>query len=219
MRTSLRILLWLIPVGLISGLALWAYTQRATISELREQVRSQQDSLNELDRLRAENKQAQSLKNQQAELERLRESHTELLRLRNETRLLREQLKELDTLRAANAQLLQAVQGTPNLQSNQLAMVTAARRRGSILGIAVRSTTDPQPGGAIVTSVDANSPVAQSGLKAGDLIYAIDGRVIANAGQLQTEMLTKQPGETVVLDVLRDNAQHRFNVTTRAWPQ
>lgn len=227
MRTAIRICLWLVLPGAIFGLAFLAHTQRGTISELREQNRVQQESLKELDRLRAENKEAQHLQNQQAELDRLRENHKELLRLRNETRQLREQLKELDTLRAANAQLLQAVQSTPNLQSNQVALITAARRRGAILGIVVRSASDPQPGGApaarasgaVVTSMVANSPVAESGLKVGDLIYGLDGRAIANSGQLQTEMLTKKPGETVVVDVIRDNTPLRLNVKTRAWPE
>jgi len=226
-KAAVRICLWLVLPGAILGLAFLTHTQHKTIAELREQNRVQQENLKEVDRLRAENKEAQSLQNQQAELDRLRENNNELLRLRNETRQLRDQLKELDTLRAANAQLLQAAQNTPNLQPNQAALITAARRRGAILGVVVRSAGDPQPGGApaarasgaVVTSIDAKSPVAESGLKVGDLIYAIDGRVIANSSQLQTEMLTKKPGDTVVVDVLRDNYQYRINVKTRAWPE
>lgn len=226
-RTSLRVLVWLVTLGAMASMAFLMYRQNVTVAELRKQLQVQEENLGELDQLRAANKEAQQLKNQQSELERLRESHTELLRLRNETRQLREQLQEMETLRAANAQLLQAGLGASTLHSNQAALVRAARRRGAILGISARSASEPLPGGApspnasgaIVTSVEANSPVAQSGLKVGDLIYAVDGRVVANLGELQTEMLTKNPGETVVVDVLRGNAQLRFNITTRAWPQ
>lgn len=227
MSAVIRICLCVVPIGGCFGLAFLVHTQRETISELREQNRVQQESLKELDRLVAENQNAQRLQDQQAELDRLRQNNTELLRLRNEMRQLREQLAELDTLRAANAELLQAIQNSPNLPSNQLARVTAVRRRGPILGITVRSASDSQPAGgpggrtsgAVVTSVDAKSPVATSGLKVGDLIFGLDGRPIANSGQLQTEVLTRKPGETVVVDVLRDNTPLRFNVQTRAWPE
>jgi C-terminal processing protease CtpA/Prc len=226
-RLAIRLIISAAFILLVVSLAALGWTQRKTIVTLREQLRVQQGQLRELDRSREEIKAAQHLKNQQGELERLRENNLELLRLRNETRQLREQLAELDTLRAANAELLRAVQSTPNLQSNQLALISAARRRGAILGLVVRSASDPQPGGApagrtsgaVVTSIDANSPVAESGLKVGDLIYALDGRVIANASQLQTEMLTKKPGETVVVYVIRDNTPLRFSVKTRAWPE
>src|SRR5207249_2093340 len=153
--------------------------------------------------------------------DRLRENNRELLRLRNEMRTLREQLREADTLRAANAQLLQAVQSTP-LQTNQIAWVTAARKRGAILGVSTRPANDPvaaRTRGAEVLGVDANSPVADSGLRAGDTIIALDGRPIETSAQLQTEMLTKKPGETVVVDALRDKSVVRFNVKTRAWPE
>jgi C-terminal processing protease CtpA/Prc len=217
-KPAARIGFWLFVTGIFFGLAFLAYTQRKTILDLREQQRASQQQLQELDRLRAENKEAQHLKDQQAELERLRENNNELLRLRNEVRQMREQLGELDTLRAANAQLLQAIQSTPNLASNQVARVTATRRQGAILGITVRPASDSQSGGAIVTGIDANSPVARSGLKVGDVIYGLDGRAIANPGQLQSEMLTTKPGETVVVDVLRDKTPLRINVETRGWP-
>lgn len=218
MITAARIGFWLVVAGIFIGLAFWAHTQRETILSLRKQQRASQQQLHELDRLRAENKEARHLKDQQAELDRLRENNNKLLRLRNEVRQMREQLGELDTLRAANAQLLQAIQSTPHLASNQLARVAATRRQGAILGITVRPASDAQSGGAVVTGIDANSPVAQSGLKVGGLIYGLDGRAIANPGRLQSEMLTTKPGETVVVDVLRDKTPLRINVQTRAWP-
>jgi predicted metalloprotease with PDZ domain len=218
MRAALRIGLGLVLAGGLAGLAFLARTQHQTISELRARLQTQREDLQELDRLREENRAAQRLKDQQSELERLRADNRELLRLRNETRQLREQLAELDTLRAANAELLRAVQSTPNLQSNQLALVTAARRRGAILGIMVQPAGG-RTSGAVVAGLDPNSPVAQSGLQVGDLIYGLDGRAITNSAQLQTEMLTRKPGETVVVDVLRSNTPLRFNVQTRAWPQ
>lgn len=217
MKAAIRICLGLIPTGAIIGLALFTQHQRETNAALREQVRAQQESLKELDRLRAENKAAQHLKNQQAELDQLREGHKELLRLRNETRQLREQLAELDTLRAANARLLQAVQGVPALPSNQAALVMSARKSGSILGITVRPPVSGRAG-AEVTTIDPRSPVASSGLAVGDIIYTIDGRRVQSPGELQSQMLTRKPGEIISVDVLRSETPLRIQVQTRAWP-
>jgi predicted metalloprotease with PDZ domain len=218
MRTVIRLWLCLVLPGAIIGLAFVAHTQRGLISELRVQNRLQQVSLKELDRLRAENQEAQHLQNQQAELARLREDHNELMRLRNETRQLREQLVELEKLRTANARLLQAVQGVPALPSNQAALVMSARKAGSILGVSVKASASGRPG-AEVTWIDPKSPVATSGLAVGDNIYAIDGRRVQTPGDLQSQMLTRKPDETVALDVLRNETPLRIQVQTRAWPQ
>lgn len=203
---------------LLAGLAGLSFTQQQTIARLRGQLGSHQASLAELDRLRKENEEARQLKDQQSEIERLEANTKDLMRLRNENRQLRNQLQDLDSLRTANAQLLQAVQGARSLQSNDLALITAARKQGSILGVAVRPPAAGQAG-VEITAVDPNSPVAGSGLQAGDIIVALDGRPVATPAQLQAEMLTHNPGETVVVDVLRSNAVTRYQVKTRAWPE
>lgn len=218
MKTAIRICLWLIPTGVILGLAFYVQHQHESISALREQVRVQQETLKELDRLREENKAAHHLQNQQTELDQLREGHKELLRLRNETRQLRDQLAELETLRAANARLLQAVQGAPALPSNQAALVMSARKVGSILGVSVKPPASGRAG-AEVTWIDPKSPVATTGLAVGDNIYAIEGQRVQSPGELQSQMLTRKPGELVSLDVLRNETPLRIQVQTRAWPQ
>jgi S1-C subfamily serine protease len=84
----------------------------------------------------------------------------------------------------------------------------------------LRPVTDTQTDpGAFVVGIDANSPVAESGIKAGDVIIGLDGRRIETSGQLQAEMLTRKPGETVVLDVVRGGTTLRFQVKTRGWPE
>jgi C-terminal processing protease CtpA/Prc len=177
----------------------------------------QDEKLQELDRLREENKAAQRLQDQEAELERLRENGKELPRLRNEVTQLRQQLQELEILRAANAQLLQAVQGAA-VQSNQAALVASARKMGAILGVSVRAPADGRAG-VEVLAVVPNSSAATSGLAPGDIIYAVDGQSVQSPAELQAQMLTRKPGETVVLDVLRGETSVRVQVMARAWPQ
>jgi len=145
------------------------------------------------------------------------ETTRELLRLRSEVTQLRKQLAELEALRAANAELLQALQNTPQLSPTQMARVVEARRKGAILGVVIQPAPAGQSG-VLIAGLDPQSPAATSGLQPGDLIYALDGRPIPNAGVLQAEMLTRTPGETVVVDVLRSNTPLRFQVRTRPFP-
>src|SRR5262245_33953896 len=156
-----------------------------------------------------------------SEIEKLREDNKDLLRLRNEVRQLREQAGELDVLRAANTRFLQMLQ-EPGGISNIAASVTAVRKQGSLLGIEIIAT--PPAGtqnyrGALVGTIMPDAPAAQSGLKSGDVIIGLDGRPIGSAAQLQVEMLTRKPGETVLLDVMRGNEVMRVPVQARAWPE
>ncbi|MCX8089871.1 MAG: PDZ domain-containing protein [Verrucomicrobiae bacterium] len=210
---------WVVGTLLLSGgLAALCWTQHKALLAARERLRVQAAALQELEQLRDAARAAQTLTNQQAELERLRESARELLRLRNEVAHLRQLTQELAVLRAANATLLQAVQGVPGLSTGQVAMVMAARKSGSILGITVRPPASGRAG-AEVTGIDPNSPIATSGIAVGDIIYAMDGQRVNSPGDLQALMLTRAPGQTVTLDLLRGESPFRITTQTRAWPQ
>jgi C-terminal processing protease CtpA/Prc len=225
LRSVLRILCWSAGALAFAGLVVLAVVQRNELLRLRAAAQGREADLKELDRLHAEVKEAEKLRNQQVEIQQLREDNKDLFRMRNEIGQLRQQQAEVQELRTANAELLQALQGV-TLNSNQEALVTTARRRGAVLGINAVSADDPQLGpaapryrGAVVMNILPDSPVARSDLKARDIIVRVDGRPIESASQLQAEMLTRKPGESVALDVIRDNAPRRVIVQLRAWPQ
>ena len=218
------IVVWLVALAL-AGLAVVTIVQQGTISRLREHEQGLQGELAELERSRAQTPEAASLTNQEAELDQLRDSTRDLMRLRNEVRQLREQAAEVALLREANARLLGLLQNV-RLSSNEQAVVAAVRKKGAILGIFARSANDPQAGappaasstGVVVIGLDSESPAMQSGLRSGDVIIRLDGRPVDTLAQLQIEMLTKQPGETVMLDVVRNNEVLRIPVKSRAMP-
>lgn len=69
--------------------------------------------------------------------------------------------------------------------------------------------------GLLVTSVTADGPAAKAGIKAGDVITALDGEKIEGAGDLSRALNKKKEGD-VTLTVVRDKSQRTFTVTPKA---
>jgi serine protease Do len=67
-------------------------------------------------------------------------------------------------------------------------------------------------GGVLITSVTENSPAAKAGLKAGDVITAVDGEKVDSSGDLTRAINKKQEGE-ISLTILRDRNSRTVNLT------
>src|SRR5207237_10369752 len=72
-------------------------------------------------------------------------------------------------------------------------------------------------GGVLITSVTENSPAAKAGLKAGDVITAIDGEKVTSSGDL-TRAINKKDDGTVTLTVVHDHATRTVTVTPEKNP-
>jgi len=95
-------------------------------------------------------------------------------------------------------------------------IVAELRETGEItrgwLGVSVQPVTGdlaqgldlPEDRGALVGSVVKGSPAAGAGLKSGDVVVALDGEPIADAGQLAWKISQRDPGETVEVRIWRD---------------
>jgi len=70
--------------------------------------------------------------------------------------------------------------------------------------------------GAVVTQVEPDSPGAKAGLKVGDVIIAVNGEKVSDAGQLQVEVSQQRPGTTLKLEVARDGSHNTLPVTLEA---
>jgi membrane-associated protease RseP (regulator of RpoE activity) len=71
--------------------------------------------------------------------------------------------------------------------------------------------------GVLVTSVMDDSPAAKAGLKAGDVITAIDGEKVEDAGDLAQGINKKKDGD-VTLTVIRNKNQRTITVTPKEEP-
>jgi S1-C subfamily serine protease len=67
-------------------------------------------------------------------------------------------------------------------------------------------------------AIVADSPAATAGLKAEDIITAIDGQAIDQEHPLDLVLLTHAPGDTVTLTVLRDGASQSIDLTLGTRP-
>jgi len=70
--------------------------------------------------------------------------------------------------------------------------------------------------GAVVSQIEPESPGAKAGLKVGDVITAVDGKAVNDAGELQVEVGERQPGTTIQLDLIRDGKHETVPVTLEA---
>lgn len=69
-----------------------------------------------------------------------------------------------------------------------------------------------RPDGALVASVDPESPAAAAGIKPGDVITQIDGAPIERSGDLSSRIGMSAPGNQVKLTVWREHAARQLEV-------
>jgi len=73
-------------------------------------------------------------------------------------------------------------------------------------------------GGLLITSVNENSPAAKAGVKAGDVITAVDGEKVDSSGDIVRAINKKQDGD-ITLTVVRDHASRTVTLTPEKNPE
>ncbi|MGQ4272716.1 Do family serine endopeptidase [Terrihabitans sp. B22-R8] len=76
-----------------------------------------------------------------------------------------------------------------------------------------------RPMGALVTDVDKNSPAEKAGLKAGDLVTAVDGRAVDDPMAMTYWMTIRPLGSQSRLTMMRDGREMTLNVRIEAAPE
>ena len=92
---------------------------------------------------------------------------------------------------------------------------TSNTRRNSYVGIGVSINDDEQ--GLLITQVNPEGPAAKAGLRAGEIICAVEGTAITPENRDETvDMIRGEEGTTVRLDILDEEGVRRSVDVTRA---
>lgn len=70
----------------------------------------------------------------------------------------------------------------------------------------------PVDHGVIVRDVDPRGPAAAVGVRAGDIIVAVDGKAVSNWNDFIRELFTKRPGDAVGIEYVRDTTHRTVEV-------
>jgi S1-C subfamily serine protease len=68
-------------------------------------------------------------------------------------------------------------------------------------------------GGAMVTTVEADSPAGRAGLRAGDIITSINNRTVDDVSDVLNEVNRARDGDSLAITVMRDRKEMTLNAT------
>ena len=69
-----------------------------------------------------------------------------------------------------------------------------------------------RPRGALVGAVEESSPAAKAGIRAGDIILSVNGRLIERSEELPTVIGAIKPGADAIVEIWRDRSARRLNL-------
>jgi serine protease Do len=89
------------------------------------------------------------------------------------------------------------------------------------LGVAIQEMNQPLANsfgmkaatGALVSSVEKDSPAERAGLKAGDVVLKLDGKPVERSGELARRIAEMKPGTKAALELWRDGGSKEVAVT------
>jgi len=88
-------------------------------------------------------------------------------------------------------------------------LISNGSAQHALLGVNVSTAAN----GVGVAKVGAGSAAADAGLKAGDVITAVDGTSVSSAEQLRAVIASHKPGDKIKVTVTRSGASKTFEVT------
>jgi S1-C subfamily serine protease len=83
---------------------------------------------------------------------------------------------------------------------------------------AVQLGLPPATRGAAVMALFSDSPASRAGLKEGDVVVAIGGRLVRSASDVSKALAASRPGRVLTLDVVDASGPRRTNVTVGTQP-
>jgi putative serine protease PepD len=93
-------------------------------------------------------------------------------------------------------------------------LISSGKAEHAYLGISLSSTAS----NALIGAVRSGTPAAKAGLKAGDVITALDGKSIASTGELESAIAAHKPGDSVSLTYRRGGKSHTVQLKLASRP-
>jgi putative serine protease PepD len=93
-------------------------------------------------------------------------------------------------------------------------LISTGKAEHAYLGVAVETVE----GGARITQVRSGTPAEHAGLRAGDVISAVDGQRISSGDELTSAIGSKKPGDSVTLTYERGGSSHTADVELATRP-
>jgi serine protease Do len=78
---------------------------------------------------------------------------------------------------------------------------------------------DTGKGGALVASVQPNTPAAKAGVQPGDVIASVNGETVGNPRELAVDVANVKPGDALKLDIIRNGSSQTLTTTAEALPR
>ena len=94
-------------------------------------------------------------------------------------------------------------------------IIAGGKVEHAYLGVTIGTASS---GGAQVSTVKADTPAAKAGLKAGDVITALDGSTVATADDLTAKVSAHKSGDKVTLTITRNGSTQKITVTLGTRP-
>lgn len=90
-------------------------------------------------------------------------------------------------------------------------LIKTGKATHAYLGVTLSDASGDQQG-ALVATVQGNTPAASAGLKEGDIVTQVDGKAIDGADALSAAIRGHNPGDKIALTYIRNGSKHTVNV-------
>jgi putative serine protease PepD len=93
-------------------------------------------------------------------------------------------------------------------------LISSGKAEHAYLGVSLSSSAS----NALIGAVRSGTPAEKAGLKAGDVVTALEGKSIASSGELERAIATHKPGDAVSLTYTRNGKSHTVQLKLATRP-